>query len=122
MIKIASVIFLLTFILVSPDLVLADAVGFITPPTGSSLNSSSILNSLVGVIVAIAGLIFFFMLLVGGIRYMTAGGDPKNAESARKIITNALLGLLIVVAAYLITTILGELLGIDFLNPDIPGL
>ncbi len=98
------------------------ALGTVTFPAGFSLDASKILNNLVGVFIAIGGLVFFFMLLFGGIRFMTAGGDPKNAESARKTITNAVIGLIIVVSAFLITTVLGELLGIDFLKPNIPGL
>jgi amino acid transporter len=113
---------LLIFLFPVPALAQSGAVGVINEPNGFSLDPDNLLNQLVGILIAIAGLLFFFMLLFGGIRYMVAGGDPKNAESARKIITNALIGLLIVVGAYLITTVLGELLGIDFLNPDIPGL
>jgi amino acid transporter len=99
-----------------------EAVGVIETPDGFSLDPSNLLNQLVSLILGIAGLIFFFLLLYGGIRYMLAGGDPKNAESARKILTAAFIGLLIVVGAYFITTVLGELLGIDFLSPNIPGL
>lgn len=98
------------------------ALGTVQFPAGFSLNSSKILNNLVGVFIAVGGLVFFFMLLFGGIKFMTAGGDPKNAEAARKTITNAVIGLIIVVSAFLVTTVLGELLGIPFLKPVIPGL
>lgn len=117
--------FLLVFIsllILSVSTVSADAVGTITEPPGSTLDAGSLLNNLVTVLFAIAGLIFFFMLIMGGLRYMTAGGDPKNAESARKTLTNAVIGLMIVVSAYLVTTVLSELIGTDFLRPDIPGL
>lgn len=98
------------------------ALGTVTFPSSFDLNANQILNNLVNVFIAVGGLIFFFMLLFGGIRFMTAGGDPKNSESARKTITNAIIGLLIVVSAFLVTTVLGELLGIEFLKPNIPGL
>ena len=84
----------------------SDTLGTIKFPSQFNLNANSLLNNLVGLFIAIAGLVFFFMLLYGGVRYMTAGGDPKNSEAARKTITNALIGLLIVVAAYFITFVL----------------
>jgi ABC-type arginine transport system permease subunit len=112
----------LSFLLFGAPPVFADAVGTITQPSGFKLDPSTLLNSLTGIIIAIAGLLFFFLLLYGGIRYMLAGGDPKNTDTARKILTSAIIGLLIVVGAYFITTFLGTILGINFLNPAIPGL
>ncbi len=62
---------------------------------------------------AAAALIFFFMLLWGGFRYLNAGGDPKNAEAARQTLTNAVIGLLIVVASFVIIEIITIVTGTE---------
>jgi len=52
-----------------------------------------------------AALIFFAMVVWGGFRYLNAGGDKENVEGARKTLTGAGIGLVIVVASLLVTQI-----------------
>lgn len=69
----------------------------------------------------VAGLLTFALLLMGGIRYLTAGGDAKATEAAMKMITNAVIGLAIVIAAYGLATILAGLFGVDIFKPNFVG-
>jgi TRAP-type C4-dicarboxylate transport system permease small subunit len=69
----------------------------------------------------IAALIFFFMLVWGGIKYITAGGDKAQTEAARGQITAALIGLVIVFAAWAIVNLVSLFFGIDLLNLNIPN-
>jgi hypothetical protein len=65
-----------------------------------------------------ASLFFFIQLLVGGISWMSAGGDPKAMTAARNRLMNAIIGLVIVVAAFAISVIVTSALGINiFTNP-----
>ena len=57
-------------------------------------------------IVGIAGL---FMLVIGGFMYMSSAGNTSTASSAQKIITDALLGIVAALGAYLILYVI---------NPD----
>lgn len=57
------------------------------------------------------GVLLFLYLVFGGFRYLTAGGDEKAVDAAKKIMTNAIIGLLIIVSAYFVTDILGTILG-----------
>ncbi|HSX33045.1 MAG TPA: hypothetical protein VLF91_01785 [Candidatus Saccharimonadales bacterium] len=47
----------------------------------------------------VAGIGAVFMVLVGSIRYITAGGDANKAREARSVITGALIGLLLIALA-----------------------
>lgn len=47
-------------------------------------------------------LVVFIMLISGGFKYITSGGDPKQTESAKNTITYALLGLVTLVGIWLI--------------------
>jgi TRAP-type C4-dicarboxylate transport system permease small subunit len=62
---------------------------------------------------AFAGIILFVLLLVGGFKYITSGGDPKAIEGAQKTITSALTGLFVVLIAYLILIFIKEITGVD---------
>jgi hypothetical protein len=68
----------------------------------------------------IAALVFFFMLIFGGIKYITSGGDKAQTESARGTITAALIGLVIVFSAWAIITLINAFFGIDILELEIP--
>jgi len=78
---------------------------------------SSLFSNLFGMFTFITGLAFLIYFIIGALNWTTAGGDAQKVEKAGKQITNALTGLIIVVAAYSITTIIGTVLGFDILNP-----
>jgi len=44
-----------------------------------------VFGNVVEVVLALAGIVLFIMLLSGGFKYITAGGDPKGIEGARKL-------------------------------------
>lgn len=50
------------------------------------------------------GVIFFILLIYAGALWMTAGGDTAKVDKAKKILTSAVVGLVIVMAAYAITS------------------
>lgn len=66
--------------------------------------------SMIKVVYIVAGLAFFAFFAMGGLRYITAGGDAKATQEASKQITSAIIGLAIVVASYSVTAILGHIL------------
>lgn len=70
-------------------------------------------------VLAIAGIIFFFMLILGGIKWILSGGDKASTESARNQITAALIGLIVVFSAWAIARLLTTLFGINVLNFNI---
>jgi hypothetical protein len=59
-------------------------------------------TNVVNMIVALSGVGLFLMLVIGGFNFLFSGGDQKKLEMARGTITNALMGLVLLVAAYLI--------------------
>ena len=51
-------------------------------------------------ILGILALIAVVMILIGGFRWMTAGGNEEKVESAKKLLIAALIGLVIILAAW----------------------
>jgi|GEM_PF-1494813 len=58
-----------------------------------------VLNVARQIVAAVGFGIVVILIIIGGIRYMTAGGDESKTADARKGIQNALIGLVIVVSA-----------------------
>lgn len=63
-------------------------------------------------LIILAGTLAVLFLIYGGIVYITGG--PKAEESAKKIIMNSIIGLVIVALSYVITTIVSDALGLGF--------
>ena len=76
-----------------------------------------VFSNLLGVFTVIAGLMLIIYFVLGAISWMTAGGDPEKVQKAQKQISNAVLGLVLVVLTYSIITIIGQILGLNILNP-----
>lgn len=70
-------------------------------------------GNFISVILALAGIILFVMLVVGGFRYLVSGGDPKAVEAAKATLTHAILGLVILVLAFLILVFIKQITGVD---------
>jgi len=61
----------------------------------------------------VAGIAFFAYLVMGGIQWLTSGGDKTKVESAQKMISSALIGLAIVASSYAVYTLVLDFFGID---------
>ncbi len=56
------------------------------------------------------------MLVIGGIKYLTSGGESKSLTSAQQTITWALLGMLFLAVAWLVLKLVYALSGVDVTN------
>ncbi len=54
-------------------------------------------------VLTVLGLIFLIIIIAGGIKWMTAGGNEGNIDQAKKILTAGVVGMIIVFLAYGIT-------------------
>ena len=84
-----------------------------TPPNLKILDFGQLVIALIGAILFIAALAAFFFLLLGGFQWITSGGDKAGVEGAQKKIQAAVIGLIIVFAAWALMLILGQFLGIE---------
>jgi len=71
-------------------------------------------------VVVVSGLAFLLYTVWGGIEWMMSKGDKASVEEARHKITNSLIGMTIVVAAYAFVSFIGAALKIDLLRPVFP--
>ena len=82
-------------------------------PTGNGVTQmEKIVSNVIGVLTIVGVLYFIFIIIIGGYNFISAQGDEKQIEVARKQLTNGVLGLVIVVVAVGIGSLIALLLGI----------
>ena len=59
----------------------------------------------------LAGIAAAFLIIYSGIRFLTSGGDPKQVEGARKTMTYAIIGLVIILTSFFIIQAIGIITG-----------
>lgn len=69
----------------------------------------------------VAGIIFFFLLIFGGVTFIVNAGknDAEAASKSKNTITAAVLGFLIIFLSYWLIQLLEKILGIKILNPNV---
>ncbi|MBI4100668.1 hypothetical protein HY439_02905 [Candidatus Microgenomates bacterium] len=90
-----------------------------------NINFNSAIPGIIRLLLVVAFIVAFVFLIIGGIRWILSGGDKAAAESARGTLTAAVIGLIIVLAAWLIISVIEQLFGISIIsstNVVIPGL
>src|SRR4030042_4291642 len=70
-----------------------------------------LISGLLGALLVAGFILAFMQLIIGGIHWISSGGDKQALEKARGGITNALMGLVLVAAAYAIMTLVGNFFG-----------
>lgn len=90
--------------------------------TGSGTRGLGLLiNNIVLAVGAVSGLIFFTMLILGGITYMSSQGDEKMVAKAKNQITAGLVGIIIVFMSWWAVKIISVIFGINLLTPSFTG-
>ncbi len=107
--NIATLVVMLAVVL-SPILVGAQ---FNVPDSGGTglPNDSSLRDFIIRVIniaLALAGLIAVFFLILGGFRYITSLGNEEAAGQAKKIILNAIIGIVIIILSFVIVRVISN--------------
>ena len=93
----------------------------LVPPSGIANTAAGFsiddwIPAAVNLLFVVAVIVFFFMLVVGGIRWIGSGGDKAATESAKSQITSAIIGLVLVLSAYAVVTLIDAFFGTNILG------
>ncbi len=72
-------------------------------------------------ILTLSGVAMFVMLVVGGFTFLLSAGDPKKLESAKHTIQYAIIGMILIVASYLILRLIEVFTGVKVTDFVVPG-
>ena len=92
---------------------------------GTSIQESTgavekLLSNVLVILTIVASLAFAIMFLLGGLNWITAGGDKGKIEEARGKITQGLIGLALLAASYVIIKFIETAIGMNLLNISWP--
>lgn len=63
-----------------------------------------------------AGIVAVFLMVHSGSKFVLSSGDPKRVEEARNTLVYAVMGLIIVLAAFLIVNLVSRVTGVECLK------
>lgn len=70
--------------------------------------ASGLIMTLINISLIFAGTIAVLFIIVGGFWYMTSAGDEEQAEKGRKTLTNAVIGLVVIIMSFAIVRIVAN--------------
>lgn len=96
------------------------AAGNLVPNDISPINNIvDIIRNAIRFVLLVAFVLAFVFLLIGGIRWITAGGDEKAVGSARGMITAALIGLVVVLVSYALIVLVETFFGVSIISRNV---
>jgi len=75
---------------------------WVAEPTGEN-SLAGIIQVAISAFLGLLGIIFVVLIVYAGYNWMMAGGDEEKVTKAKSTLTRAIIGLIIIVAAYSIT-------------------
>lgn len=94
-------------------------------PSGNAQNPlgfGSLVSVAINIIYVIGGVALTVYLVYGGLMYITSSGDDKNLSKAKRILTDAIIGIAIVVASVPLAKLIGSVFGINLFNINFPTI
>jgi hypothetical protein len=82
-------------------------------PWKNAQNVNILLPNLINLILVISVTVCFFILLLGGLQWITSGGDKDSLTKAKGKITSALVGIAIVFSAWIILGLVKHFFSLD---------
>jgi len=89
------------------------------PPQVQITELGRLISGAIGLALIAAALAAFMYLIMGGIQWITSGGDKAGTEAARNKITAAFIGLAIVATAWAIMKLIEIFFGITIISGPI---
>jgi hypothetical protein len=75
-----------------------------------------VLGSVIYWLLIFSGTVSVFVILFSGIRFIMSGGEAKTVETAKKSMTYAIFGLLLILFSFLIVSMIGYVTHVDCLT------
>ena len=64
---------------------------------------ATVIGRVIGAVLGLVGVLLLVMMIYGGILYMSSGGNEDQISTAKKVLSYAVLGIIIVSLAFLLT-------------------
>lgn len=94
-----------------------DGTPLLTPqqicgPLKGVTSIADIVSILLSFLLPLAGIILFFVIVIGGFEFMRSGGEPAKVQAAWAKITAGLIGIGIIIGSLVISRIVSSIFGL----------
>lgn len=112
-IKIANIVTMVAMIVVAlAPLATSAQFDFDLSPGTSRLPSDTsvtgLLIRIINILLTVAGLVAVLFLIIGGFRYIVAGGNEESSEAGKKTIINAVIGIVVIILSFVIVRVVSN--------------
>ncbi|MGE5041627.1 MAG: hypothetical protein ACM3IJ_01855 [Candidatus Levyibacteriota bacterium] len=92
--------------------------GGITPPPNipSGNDAPNVINAFINLFIVVGLVAAVIFVAYGGVLWVMSAGDKAKLDRARRTITFSIIGLVIMLLAFVIVQIIGGVLGVSFLS------
>ena len=80
------------------------AYGQTSSPSADTYDIRLMIARIIRRVLELLGLIFLILIIVAGFKWMTASGDEEKVTGAKKLLTNSVIGLVIILSAFALAT------------------
>ncbi|HTL39342.1 MAG TPA: hypothetical protein VL306_00815 [Methylomirabilota bacterium] len=81
------------------------APGLFVNSVGDNSVKGILLFAIENILLPIVGIIAILFVIIGGFQLITARGNEEQAEAGKKTLTNAIIGLVVVILSYVIVVV-----------------
>ena len=64
-------------------------------------------------LMVLSGTVAIFLIIIGGIKFLTSGGDQQKVAGAKNTLTWAIVGLVVILSSFMIVNIIADLTGVN---------
>lgn len=79
-----------------------------TAGLGTETQPTAIVGRIIGIVLGLVGITLVVLMIAGGIMWMASGGNAEQVTKAKKLMTSALIGLIIIIFSYSISQFVVE--------------
>lgn len=76
---------------------------------GGARSIPQFIAEVIKILLLVAGAVAVLFVVIGGYYWMTAGGNDEQAEKGKKTLTNAIIGIVVVLLSYVIISVVVNL-------------
>jgi hypothetical protein len=85
--------------------------------TAQASSLGTYISTIITTLTVVGGLAFVIFFFMAAFKWILSSGDKTMTEEAKSQMTNAVIGLIIMIVSYFIIGIVGGVLGLNILNP-----
>lgn len=82
-------------------------------PPKQLIDLQGLFSNIISLAIGAAAVVCFFLFIIGGFQYLTASGNEQAAAGARKTLTFAILGVVLIVLSFLALRLISAFTGVD---------